>query len=247
MRIVKVPSSHGSTGPRKGCELAPQQLCTGMKCDEIPVPEDPKEADTVITQRALELARDRPLFIGGDHSITHSIFSAFSQEFDEPAMIVFDAHADIAPENGTIHEAMNRELVESGLIKGERLMIIGLRKAMPQEYSFIGMNGVNTISANDIRKDLRASMQSLGTFLGRNRDIYVSFDIDAFDPSIAPGTGTREREGMSEHEASQMLGAIIGCNCLRGFDLVEINPNLDTSGKTLALGSRIIEKLFAEW
>ena len=72
-------------------------------------------------------------------------------------------------------------------------------------------------------------------------------DIDFFDPRLAPGTSAREGNGVKEYEAMELLGEIINSGRLRAFDLVEINPILDKGGRTVALGKKVMEKLFAEW
>ena len=80
----------------------------------------------------------------------------------------------------------------------------------------------------------------ISDLLPRNRNVYVTFDIDAFDPGIAPGTGTPEVGGLSFEQARRLLELVITGNRLVGFDLVEVNPSLDVSQITALLGLQIM-------
>jgi agmatinase len=84
------------------------------------------------------------------------------------------------------------------------------------------------------------SPDGISDLLPRNRNVYVTFDIDALDPGIAPGTGTPEVGGLSYEQARRLLELIIGGNRLVGFDLVEVNPSLDVSQITALLGLQIM-------
>ena len=117
MLLVKVPSSQGSLEKNLGCELAPDLLTQGLQgVDEVEVVQnDIVETDKRIYEKALSTFPQKAIFLGGDHSITYSLFKAFSEKFQNPSLIVFDAHPDamkgIKPVS---HEDMNRELIEDG-------------------------------------------------------------------------------------------------------------------------------------
>ncbi len=249
MRIVKVPLSKTASGAVPGCEIAPDALCAGFLCDEATASGiGPEKGMGMIFSRASELVRERPLFVGGDHSITYGTFGAFAAEFSAPAFISFDAHANAMPaQNGGAYENPDREIIEHGLLDGRRAAIIGVRRTAPEEEAFIKSNDVSSITAAEVRKNINDYRGFLTDFLSKQKNIYVSFDIDVLDPAIAPGTRRQEKNGISHEDAAALLGIIIGSGKMRAFDLVEVNPSLDRQGKTIAAGKKIIQKLFAEW
>ena len=93
--LVTVPSSQGSLDKNLGTELAPEILCKGLEVETVNVVRsDIVATDEAIYSKAKEVIQKKPIFIGGDHSITYSLFKAFSENFEKPSLIIFDAHAD---------------------------------------------------------------------------------------------------------------------------------------------------------
>ena len=152
MRIIMVPSSQGSLGKNLGCELAPGILGKGLGImgERVAVVQsDLEETDKAIYAKAKEVfsQNEKALFIGGDHSITYSLFKAFSENNRNASLVIFDAHADstkgIKPVS---HEDVNRELIDDDLLKPENLLIIGLRKTWENEEEFLREKKIQTIN-----------------------------------------------------------------------------------------------------
>ncbi|MCR4336018.1 MAG: arginase family protein [archaeon] len=244
MKLVKVPSSQGSLEKNLGCELAPEILC-GKKAESVNViPNDLESTDENIYSKAKEIINEKPVFVGGDHSITYSLFKAFSENFSNASLIIFDAHADCTSFFKPVsHEDMNKVLIEEGLLEKERLLIIGIRKIWAEEKPFLEKNKIQLISAQEIHNDLEKTKIQLQEFVSKQKNIYLSFDIDALDPSIAPGTGYLEENGLTEKETFELLQTVLDSKKVKATDLVEINPKLDEDGKTIIIGKRILKKL----
>jgi len=243
--LVKVPSSQGSLDKNLGCELTPGILCKGKEAETVDVVQSDIEAtDQAIYSKAKEVIHQKPIFIGGDHSITYSLFKAFSESFENASLIIFDAHADCTSFFKPVsHEDMNKVLIEEGLLEKKKLLIIGIRKIWDEEKPFLEKNKIQLIYSKEIHENLEKAKEKLKKFLEEQKNIYVSFDIDGLDPSIAPGTGYCEENGLTEQEAFDLLEQVLNSGKVKASDLVEINPKLDKEDKTISIGKKIIGKL----
>jgi agmatinase len=188
---------------------------------------------SILSKRAL------PLIVGGDHSVTFPIVRAYSGH--EPITVVqFDAHLDYRDDAGGVrygHGNVLRRVRELPFV--EQVVALGIRslRTRREDREAHAEHGNVLVPAWDIHAK---SPDGISDLLPRNRNVYVTFDIDALDPGIAPGTGTPEVGGLSYEQARRLLELIIGGNRLVGFDLVEVNPSLDVSQITALLGLQIM-------
>lgn len=254
MLIVKVPSSQGSLEKNIGCELAPEVLVgkldkENLEIDSVNVIQnDIETTDANIYAKAKEVfgRKEKAIFLGGDHSITYSIFKAFSENFSTSSLVVFDAHADamegIKPVS---HEDMNRELIDGGLLKKENLLLVGIRKIWKHEKQFLEKNKIQTISSEEIKQNFENSINNLKNFIEKQKNIYLSIDIDVLDPSVAPGTGYLERGGLNEWELNELIKIILNSGNVKGIDLVEVNPKKDIGEKTVKIALELLEKFIS--
>ncbi len=245
MKLILIPSSQGSLDKNLGCETAPELLCKNKETEKVNVvPSNLEETDKAIYSKAKEVIQQNPIFVGGDHSITYSLFKAFSEEFSNASLIIFDAHADADVFFKPVsHQDLNRAVIEEKIIEKERLMIIGLRKVFDVEKPFLKKHKIPIISAEEIHKDFNGAKEKLSEFLENQKNIYLSIDIDALDPSIALGTGYLEKNGLTKKEFFELLEMILETKKVKASDLVEINPKLDKENKTINLGKEILRKL----
>ena len=186
---------------------------------------------------------DRGLFVvsaGGDHSVSFPIIRAHAGR--RPVNIVqFDTHLDFTDEVSgaryTQGSPMRRASELEGVGQIVQLGIRGLLNSPVSHMSAIAA-GNTVVTTQDLRK--LGAEQSIK--LVPPGDCYVTIDIDLFDPSIAPGTGTPEPGGLSYDEIKALLSALVGRQDITicGFDLVEVNPLLDHNGTTALLASRVI-------
>ncbi len=178
--------------------------------------------------RALLDARAMPYILGGDHAITMATVAAYSNE--KPFHIVhLDAHFDFIDERNGItwgHGSPMRRASEMAHVKG---------------ITTLGARNMAAVS----RRDWEAA-RAYGTHVSPLRkvraegaEVSLSIDIDAFDPSIAPGTATISHGGFSYYEARDILKLIARRFDVVGVDFVEVSPPYDPSGITSLLAARI--------
>ena len=216
---------------------------------------------TLKVKEALE-ADGIPVMLGGDHSITYANVRAFQKKFKNIGMIHFDTHADCAPQGLTgfkyDHGAHIRRIMEMGCLKGKNYSLVGPRGYWPgrdlykwmadQDFQWYTMLDVEELGIDLIAKDI-ADRANDGTDA-----VYLSWDIDSFDPSVAPGTGEPEPNGLTAREGMRMVRQLSKSFDPDRFamDLVEIAPAYDVSdnssyngGITSGLGQRLVIELLA--
>jgi len=183
-----------------------------------------------------------PAVIGGDHSITHPVVRAFEQK--KFHYVHFDSHVDCDRifESKFTHGSPVARIMEEGL--AQSITLIGIRGLSNSgtDISWIQEQGVTIVTARELRKKLLEPIPDLF----KEGDYYLSLDIDFFDPSAAPGTGTPEPGGLFFPEFSDVIHLIAGHGNIIGFDVVEVNPFLDGSGSITAhLAARCVLELMS--
>jgi arginase len=139
-----------------------------------------------------------------------------------------------------------RELTAIGYdgpkIRPERLVQIGLRELDPEEKRRLRDSQIHTYTMTDIdRRGMgRVLEEAIGLATRGVDHLHVSFDIDVLDPSVAPGTGTSKKGGLTYREAHLALEMVAETGLLRSFELVEVNPVLDRENMTAQLAVGLI-------
>ena len=176
----------------------------------------------------------RPIALGGDHSITYPIVRAVRGFHPKISVLHFDAHPDLYPEfegDRYSHACPFARLLEERLI--DRLVQVGIRTMNAVQRAQAERYGVEVI-------DMRAWAGGRRPLLERG-PVYVSVDLDAFDPGAAPGVSHREPGGLSVRD---VLGVLHGLTApLVGADVVEFNPAQDASGLTAAVCAKLVKEL----
>lgn len=175
----------------------------------------------------------RPVCLGGDHSVTYPIVRAFSKKYSDLTIIHFDAHPDlydVLDGNRLSHACPFARIMEEGCAK--RLIQVGVRTLNAHQQDQAQRFGVEIVE-----------MRALPAFakLSVGGPVYITFDIDVLDPAFAPGISHREPGGMSVREAIAHLHAIRGN--IVGADVVEFNPKQDVSGLTAMVCGRILKEI----
>jgi arginase len=190
-------------------------------------------------ERAIEglLAnKQRPLVLGGDHSITYPIIKAFAKTFSNLTIIHFDAHPDLYDEldgNRYSHACPFARIMEEKLAK--RLIQIGIHTMNGHQRDQAKRFGVEVF---ELRK--LPAFEELKTWC----PVYVSFDIDVLDPAFAPGVSHREPGGISVRDAIKHLHSITGT--VVGADIVEYNPKRDVSELTATVAAKILKEILGK-
>jgi arginase len=179
---------------------------------------------------------ERPVSLGGDHSVTYPILKAFARRYPELTIIHFDAHPDLYDEfegSRASHACPFARIMEERLAK--RLVQVGIRTMNGHQREQAARFGVEVVE-----------MRALPAFdrLKIREPVYVSFDMDVLDPAFAPGISHREPGGMTVREAIAHLHAIEGM--IAGADIVEYNPAQDVSGMTATVAAKILKEILGK-
>ena len=185
--------------------------------------------------RGILAAGAGPVTLGGDHYITLPILRAYAERFGPLAVIQFDAHSDLWPDDdmGRIdHGTMMYKAVRTGLVDAARSVQIGIR-TVTEDYL-----GVNVIDAREVHEKGAAAAVARAKEIVGDGPVYVTFDIDALDPAFAPGTGTPVWGGLASWQAAAILRGLAGIDMVGG-DIVEVSPPYDTTGATAIAGAHV--------
>jgi agmatinase len=190
-----------------------------------------------------------PVVLGGDHSIAFPDATGCANVFGHGrvSMIHFDAHADTGDvEFGSLwgHGQPMRRLIESGALRGDRFLQVGLRGYWPgpETLDWMAGQGMRSYEMTEIgRRGLDACLtEAFAIALDECDAVFLSVDIDVCDPGHAPGTGTPEPGGLSARELLDAVRRI----CLElpvcGVDVVEVSPPYDHADVTAALANRVV-------
>ncbi len=190
-----------------------------------------------------------PLVLGGDHTVTwpNTTGVARARGWGRVSVIHFDAHADTADiEFGSLvgHGQPMRRLIESGAVRGDRFLQVGLRGYWPppEVLDWMAEQGMRSYEMTEIvHRGLDACLtEAFAIALDDCDGVFLSVDVDVCDPGHAPGTGTPEPGGLS---ARQLLDAVRRI-CLElpivGMDVVEVSPPYDHADITATLANRVV-------
>jgi arginase len=163
-----------------------------------------------------------------------------------PGLVWVDAHADInsptSSPTGNVHGMPLYFALRNGFAQAERTVQIGLRDVDPAEKRLLREFGVTAFTMSDIDKvGVRQVMEAARAIAGaQDHRIHVSFDMDAIDPSEAPGTGTPVKGGLSYREAHLVMEMLYDGGQLGSLEMVEINPIFDDRNQTASLAVGLI-------
>jgi agmatinase len=190
-----------------------------------------------------------PVILGGDHSIAYPDAKGCANVIGmgRVSMIHFDAHADTGDiEFGSLwgHGQPMRRLMESGAVRGDRFLQIGLRGYWPPPETLDWMASQHMRSFEMTEIVQRGLQDCLTEAFGIATDdcdgVFVSVDIDVCDPGHAPGTGTPEPGGLSARELLDAVRRICLELPIVGMDVVEVSPPYDHADITAALANRVV-------
>jgi arginase len=211
----------------------------GMLADagNLLLPEDPAAAREAITSGVARLLADgqRPLILGGDHSITYPILRAWQGRAPALTILHFDAHGDLYDEfdgDRYSHASPFARVLEDGL--AARLIQVGIRAMTAHLRAQAERFGVE-IYGPDTWRD------AIGTVRSAPGPLYVSLDIDVLEPMLAPGISHPEPGGLSIRDVLEVLGAI---HCaVAAADVVEYNPHNDVRDLPARVAAKFVKEL----
>ena len=185
-------------------------------------------------------AKAIPVVMGGDHSINIPCIDAFENE-DPIHVIQIDAHLDFVDERHGVrygHGNPMRRASEKKYVSG--LTQIGIRNVSSTAkdgYIDAREKGSKIFSVRHLRQ---MGINKILNEIPKNKRYYLTIDIDAFDPSIASGTGTPSHGGFYYYEVLELIDGIIKQGSLVGLDLVEVAPDYDLTNSTSTLAAQLL-------
>ncbi|TCP30937.1 formiminoglutamase [Scopulibacillus darangshiensis] len=192
-----------------------------------------------------------PIILGGDHSISCPSIKAFAKAKGSVGVIQFDAHHDLrnledgGPSNGTPF----RGLLESGAIKGEHLVQIGIRSfSNSDEYRQYGKEkGVTIYTMKDVRerKITDILQESIAALKDKVDCLYISVDMDVMDQAFAPGCPAIGPGGMDSATLLEGIRYLGAQPIVKGMDIVEIDPTIDFRNMTSRVAAHVVMNYIA--
>ena len=181
-----------------------------------------------------------PVVLGGDHSINIPCVNAFSN-FGPIHILQIDAHLDFVDIRHGVkygHGNPMRRAVEKSYVTG--LTQVGIRNVSSTAKE--GYDSAKAMNSDilSVRQTRKIGPKNLVDRIPKDAKVYVTIDIDAFCPSIAPGTGTPSHGGFLYYDVLEILQCLAKQNKVVGIDLVEVAPDYDHSGSTTILAAQIL-------
>lgn len=161
-----------------------------------------------------------PIVLGGEHTVTFGAATGLAAAGHEFGVVQFDAHADLRDSYRGVkwsHACVMRHILDAGA----PLFQIGVRSLSKPEADLRVARRIGHLDAVDIAEHGLPAVILPKDF---PRDIYLTFDIDALDPALVPGTGTPEPGGLAWFEALRALRRVLQGRRVLGFDVVEVAP-----------------------
>ena len=203
-----------------------------------------------------------PLVLGGDHSIAVGTVAGVANHFrrtnEKAGLIWIDAHTDMntpaSSPSGNVHGMPLACCIGDGppeltnifgfapKIDPGRVALIGIRSVDGAERNNVQKSGVHAFTMRDIdERGLRAVMQeAIRIASSESAGFHVSFDMDAVDPSEAPGVGTPVKGGITYREAHLALEMLCDSNRMTSLEIVEVNPVIDEVNRTANLAVELV-------
>ncbi len=169
------------------------------------------------------------LGLGGEHLVTLGTIRALNKIYDNLAVIQFDAHTDLREEylgEKYTHSGVMFQIAK--LIGFENIAQVGIRSGEKQEFMLMQKYNTHKLSPSE-----------LDCF--KNKNVFVTIDLDVFDPSLMSGVGTPEAGGMNYVELINWLKHIKDFNII-GLDIVELAPDIDITKTSTATACKLIRE-----
>lgn len=231
------PSSN--TWNERGDDVAAPGLLTDG--GDLALPQDAAEARVAIETgvRAVLERGQKPLLLGGDHSVTYPILRAFARRTSSTpgtlTVLHLDAHGDLYDEyegDRYSHACPFARVMEERLLS--RLVQVGVRTLTAHQRSQAGKFGVEILGADRWR-------EALPLIARFKAPVYLSLDIDVLEPMLAPGVSHPEPGGLSVRDVLEILAALRVP--LAGADIVEYNPRNDIRDLTARVAAKFVKEI----
>jgi len=168
------------------------------------------------------------VMLGGEHTITQASLAAYAERYRDLSVLHIDAHSDLRDEyqdSKYSHASVMARVCE--FMDPRRVVQVGIRAQCIEEAEFIREKGITTLYAHEIRSDKYTKLLKYWydfPIEKLSEHVYVTFDLDGFDPSIMPSTGTPEPNGLLWDETMKFFSKLGKRKKVVGCDVVELAP-----------------------
>jgi agmatinase len=243
---------HNGSRPHLALRVDPLQDMTVVDVGDVEMPpgdieKSLKTLDDAVTR--ISAADAIPVVLGGDHSIAWPDATGVARHvgWGRVSLIHFDAHADTGDTQfGSLygHGTPMRRLIDSGAVRGDRFLQIGLRGYWPEPETLDWMadQGMRSYEMSEIvHRGLDPVLDEAFAIATDECDgVFLSVDVDVVDPGMAPGTGTPEPGGLTTRQLLDAVRRIALELPLMGMDVVEVAPPYDSAEVTAYLANRVV-------
>lgn len=162
-----------------------------------------------------------PVILGGEHTVSLGVISPLKRKYEKFSVLQLDAHGDLRDEyQGTKwnHACTARRIVDQGIT----LIQAGVRSLSEEEERFLKKGAVKTYYAHELRGN---PLEVVNAIVSNLEDqVYITVDLDFFDPGVMPAVGTPEPGGVDWYTALDLLSEVFKRKKVIGFDVVELSP-----------------------
>ena len=201
--------------------------------------DDPKKMVNAVYEKVKHYIDDEKFLVllGGEHSVTIGSVIAFTERFNELCVLQLDAHADLRPEyQDSIY---NHACVMSRVRELCPVIQVGIRSMDITETPYLIKENLF------LAEDIFHTSDWMGRVVSRlSKNVYITIDLDVFDPSIMPSTGTPEPGGLLWYQVLELLRLVAINRYIVGFDVVELCPSVVNKAPDF-LAAKLIYKLLS--
>lgn len=259
--IIQVPYE-GTATYRKGTSLGPKAIIDASKQVEVydeeldycpcdigintlkPISVEGKPEDVIdnVYKQTKKNIEDNKFIItlGGEHSITSGIVKAFKEKFNDLSVLQLDAHSDLRDSYEASkfnHACVIKRIFDLGI----KFTQVGIRSISEEEKPFIKKNKIKMFFARDIYNNENWFKDVLDSLTD---NVYITIDLDVFDPGIMPTVGTPEPGGLDWYKVINFLKEVFIKKNVLGCDVMELSPVKDNIAPDF-LAARLVYKLIA--
>ena len=180
-----------------------------------------------------------PFMIGGEHLVTLPAFKAVYEKYEDVYILHFDAHTDLREEynnNKNSHATVIKRIWD--IVGDNKIYQFGIRSGTKEEFDFSLKENHTYMEVGNINtfKDIVDKLEY--------KKIYITIDLDVFDTSIFPGTGTPEPGGVTYREFENIFSILKNSNVdIVGCDIVELSPDYDNTKVSTVLACKVLREL----
>lgn len=177
-----------------------------------------------------------PIMIGGEHLVSLAPVKALSKKYDDLHIIHFDAHTDLRNDymgESLSHATVLRRIYDQ--VGDDRLNQFCIRSGLKEEFQWAMKHShLEKFTYNTLEERVKTL---------KNKPVYITIDLDVFDPSVFPGTGTPEPGGINFHDMLKIIDTLSKLENVVGIDVVELSPKHDASGVSTAVACKTLREL----